>query len=192
MGFLSVARSLRRPASRGIWLQLTLRRARRSGPWVTASRVSSSSHEHLGGLTSSKAPRPPGAVTFQRACVPGHATPSPRGTPTPPRPPGHGAQLCSGSNRLLLQRQCRPPEHECPSQHGSAQQAPPRCSAIVRHQVRAGDTPGSRALGNTACVFTVHFNLHPNPTSYLTSPYCTEQETEAPDGQGGHLKLHGW
>lgn len=60
------------------------------------------------------------------------------------------------------------------------------------HQVRAGDTPGSRALGNTACVFTVRFNLHPNPTSYLASPYCTEQETEAPDGQGGHLKLHGW
>ena len=119
-------RSVRRPASRGIWPQLTLQRARRSGPWVTASRVSSSSHEHLGGLTSS--PRPPGAMTFQWACVPGHATPSPRGTPTPPRPPGHGAQLCSGSHRLLLQRQCRPPEHECPSQHGSAQQAPPSLS----------------------------------------------------------------
>ena len=34
MGFLSVARSLRRPASRGIWLQLTLRRALRSDMWM--------------------------------------------------------------------------------------------------------------------------------------------------------------
>ena len=63
----------------------------------------------------------------------------------------------------------------------------------TRNQVRAGDTQGVQGpRKHTVCVFTVCFNLCPNPASYLASPYCTEQETEALDGQGVCLKPHGW
>lgn len=68
----------------------------------------------------------------------------------------------------------------------------PQAPAAVRHRVRAGDTQGSGASETHGGVFTARFNLRPSPTSHLASPYCTEQEAEAPDGQGGRLKPHGW
>ena len=71
----------------------------------------------------------------------------------------------------------------------------PQAPSTVRNQEpgQSWGHPGAQGpRKHTVRVFTVCFNPCPNPASYLASPYCTEQETEAPEGQGGRLKPHGW
>lgn len=78
-----------------------------------------------------------------------------------------------------------PPSMVPPNKHPK-----PRPQSGTRSELGTPRGPGHQK--HMVCVFAAHFNLRPSPTSYLASPYCTEQEAEAPDGQGGRLKPHGW